>query len=226
MDSPNRSRQSTLIGSLQYWLLLALFVGDLRVLTRLGLRIKHMRTRGQLRWDSSLRHHLQARTSQLQKPLRMISYGERIVPLLDLLVWLRLRRRQPGVASFFGLAVSGVALVRSLSKVIVHRRRPLFERRAGEKSSYPSGHAADSMALVLTLATVAQQPHARTAIRLIGTPIACVIGLSRITRNRHYPSDVLAGWGLALVWVQQLRAVLRPSSRVQKERHLAVTIRE
>jgi membrane-associated phospholipid phosphatase len=219
-------RQKTLIGSLQYWLLLALFVGDLRVLTRLGLRIKHMRTQGQWSWDSSLRHHLQARASQLQEPLRTISYGERVIPLIDLLVWLRLRRRQPGAACFFGLALSGVALLRWLSKVMVHRPRPLFERRAGEKSSYPSGHAADSMALVLTLATVAQQSHARTAIHLIGTPIAFVIGLSRIARNRHYPSDVLAGWGLALVWVQQLRAVLRPSSRVQNERHLAVTIRE
>jgi PAP2 superfamily protein len=212
MGGRNHSMYYTFVDTLQRRLLLGLFVADLCAVNRLGWRIKHMRRHGRLTWDSSLRHYLQARARQLQAPLRIISYGERVVPLIDLFVWLRLRRYQPGAARFFSSSVVGVMLLRRLSKAMVHRQRPSLAQRLdpGKSSSFPSGHSADSLALVLALATIARESQWLVPIRLLGLPIAFMIGLSRIARNRHYPSDVLAGWGLALVWVRQVRAVLRP----------------
>jgi undecaprenyl-diphosphatase len=142
--------------------------------------------------------------------MNIISYGERAVPLIDMLVWLRLRRQQPRKARFFRLAVGGAALLRWLSKALVRRHRPSLAQRLGwgETSSFPSGHSTDCLALVLALVAVTRQSYWQAPIRLFGMAMALLMGMSRIIRNRHYPSDVLAGWGLALVWVQQIRVVL------------------
>src|SRR5689334_8956923 len=170
MGAPNHSMYRTFVEVLRRGLLLGLFVADLRVVTRLGWHIKHMRTHGQLTWDSSLRHHLQAYAPQHQESLRIISYGERIVPLIDLLVWLRLRRHRPSAARFFASAVVGVMGLRWLGKVMVRRHRPSLAQRLrrGQTSSFPSGHAADSLALVLALTSVARNSPWRVPIRLFG----------------------------------------------------------
>jgi len=57
-----------------------------------------------------------------------------------------------------------------------------------EETSFPSGHAAGSMAVALALAT--EYPQHRAA----GIAASAAIGLSRIPTCAHYPSDVAAGW--------------------------------
>jgi undecaprenyl-diphosphatase len=59
-----------------------------------------------------------------------------------------------------------------------------------EETSFPSGHAAGSMAVALAFA--AEYPQYRAA----GIAAAGAIGLSRIPTCAHYPSDVAAGWAI------------------------------
>lgn len=42
-------------------------------------------------------------------------------------------------------------------------------------------------------------------VLLSGLVFAGLVGLSRMYLGYHYPSDVLAGWMLALCWVMSLR---------------------
>ena len=69
-------------------------------------------------------------------------------------------------------------------------------------SSFPSGHAANSMifylalALVLTAGTRWHRPAAVAALLL-----SLLIGTSRVMLGVHWPSDVVGGWAFGLLWV-------------------------
>jgi undecaprenyl-diphosphatase len=67
-------------------------------------------------------------------------------------------------------------------------------------SSFPSGHAAYSVAYVamgVIAARVLPGPASRAGL-VIGTiVISAVVGLTRVYLGVHYYSDVVAGWALA-----------------------------
>ncbi|WP_426571503.1 phosphatase PAP2 family protein [Aquihabitans sp. McL0605] len=65
--------------------------------------------------------------------------------------------------------------------------------------SFPSGHASNSMALALAVVAVRPRgaPWAPWCYAIVGA--AVVVGISRVTLGFHRPTDVLAGWFLAVV---------------------------
>ncbi len=69
-----------------------------------------------------------------------------------------------------------------------------------DRFSFPSGHAAASMAIALGYATVLPPSLAPLLAML-----AVVVGFSRVALAVHYPGDVLAGQGLALLTSVALR---------------------
>ena len=68
-----------------------------------------------------------------------------------------------------------------------------------DRFSFPSGHAAASMAIALGYATMI--PSAAPVL----AALAVVVGFSRVALAVHYPGDVLAGQGLALLTSVLLR---------------------
>lgn len=67
--------------------------------------------------------------------------------------------------------------------------------------SFPSGHAAGSMALASAVALVAwRRPRNRWPIVLVAGGYVLAVGVSRVYLSVHYPADVLAGWCLAAGW--------------------------
>ncbi len=69
--------------------------------------------------------------------------------------------------------------------------------QAPDRFSFPSGHATAGLAVALPLA--ASLPPILAA-PVVGVGVA--IGLSRCYLGIHYPSDVIVGWGLAvLTWM-------------------------
>src|SRR5205085_9231988 len=68
-------------------------------------------------------------------------------------------------------------------------------------TSFPSGHAANSSAFFVALGIVIavavfRRPVARLAVSILGFGVPAAVGLSRLVLGVHWPTDVLAGWGL------------------------------
>jgi membrane-associated phospholipid phosphatase len=128
------------------------------------------------------------------------------VALVVLVVLLALRRWAD--AAFFVAGIGVVWAVNPLLKELVGRSRPDLWPLPADVSEYsfPSGHAANTAALVGALVLIL---HGRLRAVLLGAAVLLVVGWSQLALGRHYPSDVMAGWLWALAWVGLLRNVTK-----------------
>lgn len=108
----------------------------------------------------------------------------------------------------YGLVVIGVTLVgRGLveaQKYGVARFRPEDEVHLVPVStpSFPSGHAASSMIVYLTLALVfASGTRWKWPAVAAALVLSVCIGTSRLMLGVHWPTDVIGGWAFGLLWV-------------------------
>ncbi|VXB67299.1 conserved membrane hypothetical protein [Luteimonas sp. 9C] len=132
-----------------------------------------------------------------------IGYAKGVVPVDIglLLVLLALRRWRD--ALFVAVATGGSALLNLATKRLFARDRPsLWDSIAPEATySFPSGHAMGSMTLAAVLVLLAWPTRARWWVIGAMAVFVPMVGLSRIYLGVHYPSDILAGWAAASVWV-------------------------
>ncbi|MGZ4268314.1 MAG: phosphatase PAP2 family protein [Solirubrobacteraceae bacterium] len=82
-----------------------------------------------------------------------------------------------------------------------------------DAASWPSGHATAAMTLALCAVLVAS-PAWRGLVALLGGGCAVAVAYATLALAWHYPSDVLAGFLLAGLWVSVAVAVLQ---RVEPE---------
>jgi undecaprenyl-diphosphatase len=105
------------------------------------------------------------------------------------------------------ITVIGGSLLMWVLKMGFHRQRPqpFFDTHLPASYSFPSGHALLSFCLCGAAAALfsrdQKKPWIRIAIWSIAVVLVVAIGYSRIYLGVHYPSDVLAGYLGALVWV-------------------------
>lgn len=101
----------------------------------------------------------------------------------------------------------GAILLDVVLKLSFHRTRPVpfFDTPLPSSYSFPSGHALWSFCFYGALAAIitgrVRSRFARTIIWALAGLMILLIGISRIYLGVHYPSDVLAGYAAALVWV-------------------------
>ena len=135
------------------------------------------------------------------------------VVVVLLLRW-RLRRWYESWIVF--AAITGELLVFLAVTATVNRPRPpvVLMDAAPPTSSFPSGHTAAAVALygaiaILVLWVYRRRAGARVAaIVLFCIPI--VVGLSRLYRGMHYPSDVLIGALGGGLWLAVVMTTLLP----------------
>lgn len=132
-----------------------------------------------------------------------IGYAWGVVPvdIALVLVLLALRHYRAGI--FAAIALGGAGLLNLAAKQAFARERPtLWESIAPEQTySFPSGHAMGSAALALTLVLLAWPTRWRWPVFAAMAVFVPMVGLSRIYLGVHYPSDILAGWAAASIWV-------------------------
>ena len=130
-----------------------------------------------------------------------------------LLVFWRLAAsgRKRAAVLLVGTVLGSEALTQIL-KLVFHRPRPeaFFGLPNPEMYSFPSGHAITSCCFWGVLAAIlAARSHSlpvKAAIWTMASVLAAMVGFSRVYLGVHYPTDVLAGYALAVVWVAVVRA--------------------
>jgi membrane-associated phospholipid phosphatase len=114
-------------------------------------------------------------------------------------------------ALFLIMSVGGASLANLMLKALFHRDRPsLWHQSIIENSfSFPSGHAMASAALLASLVLIYWNTRARWYVLALAFIGAILVGLSRLYLGVHYPSDVLAGWCVSIVWVLLLSVLFK-----------------
>lgn len=129
-----------------------------------------------------------------------------IVIALLAAAWLAWRGRKPDSLLVVAGSAGALALGPVL-KAIVERPRPALSDHVVfvNSWSYPSGHSLNSMAVLglLTVLAMRERPGAvwRTLLALLGAFLVVTVGFSRVYLGVHWPSDVLAGWLIGVLWL-------------------------
>jgi undecaprenyl-diphosphatase len=113
-----------------------------------------------------------------------------------LLTALLLIMRRPRAAIGFALILAGTLATVVLLKPLFHRQ-PLI---AGRDGYFPSTHAAGAFVLGITVARLAWSSRWRWPAAVVSLGTVFLYGAALVFERSHYPSDVLAGWCVALFW--------------------------
>lgn len=143
--------------------------------------------------------------TRLMNAISLLGYNVLIVELvIAFAVFARLRWRR--AALWLTVAMGGSFVLDLTLKYIYHRTRPTaYFGVAPHSYSFPSGHALCSFCFYGVLAGLLSARTKPLAWRLLiwfaAAALVIAIGLSRIYLGVHYPSDVVAGYLAATVWV-------------------------
>ncbi|HRK18786.1 MAG TPA: phosphatase PAP2 family protein [Hyphomicrobiaceae bacterium] len=133
------------------------------------------------------------------------------VTVLSLLVtsiigFLLLRGHRRTAVALLAITVSGWLMSHALKIAIARPRPDLVPHGMIETTaSFPSGHSFVSMVVYVTLGAMLARVEADRRVRAylfyLALAVSIVIGTTRIFLGVHWPSDVIGGWMLGLLWV-------------------------
>ena len=103
----------------------------------------------------------------------------------------------------WGRAVVGIV------KWLTDRPRPDFldHLASSYSSSFPSGHAANATITYCALA-ILLAPRSPLALGA-ALALSFIIGFSRLVLGVHWPTDVIGGWALGLIWAFALHRLIQ-----------------
>jgi undecaprenyl-diphosphatase len=196
--------------------LIAGFLGATASLVFFAWLTRWVLARQSVRFDEAVRNaiHSLASPALTQAMRRVTDLGSPLVLVtLGILVTWRLaavgRRR---AAIIFVLACLGADALSETLKLVFHRQRPesFFGYAEPGTYSFPSGHSVMSACfygVIAAIFTARMESHAgRIASWTAAALLALIIGFSRIYLGVHYPTDVVAGYAAAAIWVGAVRA--------------------
>jgi undecaprenyl-diphosphatase len=157
------------------------------------------------------------------RSLSLVGSQRFLIPAVAVAVVVLVVRSRLGLACFLVAAWGGALALYSVIKDLVDRPRPPREiwLTHAPGSSFPSGHATQSLATFAALAIVggAVLPRARRPALAIAVALAIAIGLSRVYLGVHWATDVCAGWLIGAMWVALVARVSQSGTWFCGERH-------
>jgi undecaprenyl-diphosphatase len=181
-------------------------------------------TRGDaLRLDTPIRNAVHARSSPpltaIMRGVSLVGSEVILVPLGAILVWWLVAAKRRRAAVVFAVAALGAEALDQIMKLLFYRPRPepFFGLASPITHSFPSGHAMVSCCFfgVLAMILAAREPSRARRISIFAAAaiLVALMGFSRVYLGFHYPTDVLAGYAAAVVWLAVVRAVLMAFKR-------------
>lgn len=159
--------------------------------------------------------------------ISLLGYDVLLLELvIAMAVFLRLRWRR--AAAWLAVTMAGAVALDMALKHAFHRHRPTpFFGDAPHSYSFPSGHAVASFCFYGVLAGLiadrVERLSLRIAVGFVAAVLVLAIGISRIYLGVHYPSDVIAGYLAAAMWVGTMLAIdhigTRAVAHVRKRRN-------
>ena len=145
----------------------------------------------------------------LDGPMRLVTalgYYWVVIPLLAVAVLAFYRKDWRLSAILLVVSTSGSIVLTTVLKAIFERSRPeLFDSGyTASFYSFPSGHATIAVGFYGTLTLLLAyrlRGYARWLVAACGVSLVLLIGFSRLYLGVHYPTDVLAGYLAALLWL-------------------------
>lgn len=151
--------------------------------------------------------HQFANPSRDQIMLTITRLGDPTVVVIIVIVslgilWWRGKQQE---AKIFFIACLGALVLNTGLKLVFGKARPqLWPHLIPETSfSFPSGHALGSLVLYGLLAYLLATNYPKTAklIYIFAVFLISVIGISRLYLGVHWPTDILAGYGVGFLWL-------------------------
>lgn len=177
-----------------------------------GWIANEMREGDTLRFDLAVRSWVHQFASpgmtRAMTAISLLGYNILIVELvIALAIFLFLRWRRAAI--WLAITMAGALALDLALKYAFHRPRPTpFFGAPLSSFSFPSGHALCSFCFYAVLAGLiaarVQSLALRILVGLIAAVLVIAIGLSRIYLGMHYPSDVIAGYLAAAMWVSTM----------------------
>lgn len=133
-------------------------------------------------------------------------------------IWLGWKRRFAELRMFAIACVGAVILNQGMKLFFAKSRPELWTRLISEKSfSFPSGHALGSLVLYGFLAFILATafPKGSRLVYAIAIVLIAAIGLSRLYLGVHWPTDVLAGYGVGFLWLMTCITMLKLQTQVK-----------
>ena len=118
----------------------------------------------------------------------------------------QIRKKNYKKVIFVALSVIGSIVIGWLLKWGIDRPRPLefYHLIQSYGASFPSAHSLYAATLANMFMLLYSAHKYRNSIILVSTLWFIFMGISRVYAGVHYPTDVLAGWGIGLIWTSLL----------------------
>lgn len=185
------------------------YVGLLVVLLAIGLLLKHVLSHGSVGdFDHRVSHWFTSRRTNTWNLVTTIitfladapEIAAMVVIASGVLIVRHWGRRSVLLLLAFAIELS----VFLTSNFIVARQRPTVKHLGGTPGTYgfPSGHSAAAIALYGGLALLITATTDRRFVRFLAWTaavlLAIAVGISRVYRGEHFPTDVIAGFILGV----------------------------
>ena len=115
--------------------------------------------------------------------------------------------KRAGIAALLAATIAGGMIANMLLKAAFSRARPDVVTHLVEahSSSFPSAHTMNSAVAYITLGVLLAYGETKRSLRayflVVGITLTALVGFSRVYLGVHWPSDVVAGWGIGASWV-------------------------
>jgi len=149
--------------------------------------------------------------TQAMRFISLLGYDILLAELaIAIVIFLRIGWRRAAI--WLSVTMAGSVLLDMTLKHVFQRQRPVpYFGDAPHSYSFPSGHALSSFCFYSVMAGLIVDRVERLSVRVfvgvMAGAVVLAIGISRIYLGVHYPSDVVAGYIAAAMWVSTMLVI-------------------